>query len=76
MGLRIVCTGLGLLLAATLQADTLFRAASIVDGSGAQPYTADLRVRGTRIAAIGALQPATTDTIIDAQGLVLAPGFI
>ena len=34
MGLRIVCTGLGLLLAATLQADTLFRAASIVDGSG------------------------------------------
>ncbi len=76
MGLRIVCTGLGLLLAAPLQADTLFRAASIVDGSGAQPYTADLRVRGTRIAAIGALQPATTDTIIDAQGLVLAPGFI
>jgi len=55
--------------------DTVFRAASIVDGTGRPAYTADLAVAGGRIAAIGpALGPARET--IDADGLTLMPGII
>ena len=55
--------------------DTVFRAASIVDGTGRPAYTADLAVADGRIAAIGpALGPARET--IDADGLTLMPGII
>ncbi|MCD6009169.1 N-acyl-D-amino-acid deacylase family protein [Halomonas sp. IOP_31] len=56
--------------------DTLFRGAWIVDGTGAEPFRADLAVRGERIVAVGALGEATADSVIDAHGRYLAPGFI
>jgi N-acyl-D-amino-acid deacylase len=36
----------------------------------------NVRITGDRIAAIGALTPEVGERVVDAQGLVLAPGFI
>ncbi|MDB1086959.1 D-aminoacylase [Streptomyces sp. ACA25] len=57
--------------------DTVFRGATVIDGSGAPAYTADVGVSGPRIAAItaGGRRLGGRD-VIDAAGLVLAPGFI
>jgi N-acyl-D-amino-acid deacylase len=50
--------------------------AQLADGTGAPLREAALRIRGNRIINIGKLSPAPGDRVIDAQGLVLAPGFI
>ena len=55
----------------------LIKNATIVDGTGAKAFEADIRVVGERITEIGdALEPAENDQLIDATGLVVAPGFI
>ena len=54
--------------------DIVFRGATVADGTGAPTYAADVAVRGGRISAIGGSPGATR--VIDATGLVLAPGFI
>jgi N-acyl-D-amino-acid deacylase len=54
--------------------DLLFRDATVVDGTGAPGYRADVGVRAGRIAEIGSGQSG--GRVIDAAGLVLAPGFI
>ncbi len=50
--------------------------AVVIDGTGAPRRPAAVRVRGDRIAEVGALSPAAGETVVDAKGLVLAPGFI
>jgi N-acyl-D-aspartate/D-glutamate deacylase len=55
--------------------DILIRGGTIVDGSGAEAFIADLGLRDGRIVAIGAIdEPAHRE--IDAGGLVVAPGFV
>jgi dihydroorotase/N-acyl-D-amino-acid deacylase len=56
--------------------DILIRDGRIVDGSGNPWYQADVGINGDRIVRIGALDDAIADTVIDASGLVVAPGFI
>jgi len=56
--------------------DLLIRNGRIVDGSGRAGYLADVAIKDDRIAAIGKLSEATATRVIDAQGLVVAPGFI
>lgn len=56
--------------------DLLIRGATVVDGSGAPGYAADVGVRGDRIAQLGALAHARADLEINATGKVAAPGFI
>ncbi|MFK0167207.1 amidohydrolase family protein [Streptomyces sp. NPDC090306] len=63
-------------------ADLVIRDADVVDGSGAPSYRADVAVRGGRIVAIvkeaaaaGCQRPSGRRTL-DAEGLVLSPGFI
>src|SRR5262249_4948521 len=56
--------------------DLLITHARIVDGSGNPWYSGDIAVQGDRIAAIGRLEGATARRVIDASGLVVAPGFI
>ena len=63
-------------LAAQTQFDTLIRGGTVIDGSGAEGRAADVGVRDGRIAAIGDLSDATAGRVIDAAGLVVAPGFI
>jgi len=58
------------------RASTLITNASVIDGSGSPARRASVRVEGERIAAIGNLQPRAGETVIDAHGLTLAPGFI
>lgn len=55
---------------------TLIVNARIVDGSGKAPYSGSVRIRGQRIAEVGDLKPAEGETVVDAGGLALAPGFI
>jgi N-acyl-D-amino-acid deacylase len=68
----------GMLLSSTQtpQYDLLIRNGRIVDGSGRAVYAGDVAVKGDRIAAIGNLAQANAARTIDAQGLVVAPGFI
>ena len=48
----------------------------IIDGSGSPWYSGDIGIRGGRIAAIGNLSADARARTIDAQGKVVAPGFI
>jgi N-acyl-D-amino-acid deacylase len=50
--------------------------ARIADGTGKPLRQANVRIAGDRITKIGNFQPEKGEQIIDAKGLVLAPGFI
>jgi N-acyl-D-amino-acid deacylase len=58
--------------------DLLIRNASVVDGTGAAAYSANVLVKGDAIAAIDTEMraDATAARVIDANGRTLAPGFI
>ena len=58
--------------------DLLIRNASVVDGTGASAYRANVFVKGDTIAAIDTQMraDATAARVIDAAGRTLAPGFI
>ena len=56
--------------------DILIKGGVVVDGTGAPWYRADIGVRQGRIVAIGRLKDAKAAQIIDADGLIVAPGFI
>jgi N-acyl-D-aspartate/D-glutamate deacylase len=55
--------------------DLLIRNGTIVDGSGAARYEGDVAVQGGRIVEIGRVS-AAAERVIDADGLVVAPGFV
>jgi len=48
----------------------------IIDGAGSPWYSGDIGIRAGKIAAIGNLADAARSRTIDAQGKVVAPGFI
>src|SRR6266567_3599805 len=54
----------------------LFRGATVVDGSGNPGYQAGVALAGDRIAEVGPRIAGKAAKVIDAEGLVLAPGFI
>jgi N-acyl-D-amino-acid deacylase len=56
--------------------DVIIRNGHIVDGAGGPWYSADIGIRGDRIAAIGKLSEAQAAKVIDASGRVVSPGFI
>jgi N-acyl-D-aspartate/D-glutamate deacylase len=56
--------------------DLLIEGATVVDGGGGEPYTADVAVAQGRIAEIGRLRGAAAQERIDAAGAWLTPGFI
>lgn len=63
---------------ATLRADCdlLIRNGTLYDGSGGQPFTGDIAVRGDQITAVGNVTGVTARHTVDARGLAVAPGFI
>ncbi len=77
---KILC--LALLLAPALHTaqtptyDLLIRGGRIVDGAGNAWFRGDVALRGDTIAAIGKLDGATARRVIEANGQVIAPGFI
>lgn len=56
--------------------DVVIRNGHVIDGTGSPWYSGDIGIRNGRIAQIGSLANATARQTIDAQGLVVAPGFI
>ena len=56
--------------------DVIIRNGTIYDGTGAEPRQADVAIRGDRIASVGDFKSAKANTVIDAKGLAVAPGFI
>jgi dihydroorotase/N-acyl-D-amino-acid deacylase len=56
--------------------DVIIRNGHIIDGTGNPWFSGDLGIRDGRIAAIGPLGSARAARVIDARGLVVAPGFI
>ncbi|MDA9581329.1 amidohydrolase family protein, partial [Luminiphilus sp.] len=57
-------------------ADTLIVNALLLDGTGSPSQQGSVRIVGDQIIDVGALTPRATDTVVDAGGLVLSPGFI
>src|SRR5260370_10780615 len=56
--------------------DFIISGANIVDGTGAPWVAGDIAISGDRIVAIGDLSKASARKRLDAQGLVVSPGFI
>ncbi len=56
--------------------DTIIRGGRIVDGTGSPWYSGDVGIREGKIAAIGKLDAARANRVIDAHGRIVAPGFI
>ena len=56
--------------------DILITGGTVIDGSGAAGRRADVAIAGDRIRAVEPLPAAPAARVIDASGLVVAPGFI
>lgn len=56
--------------------DLIIKQALIYDGTGAEPYVADVAVENDKISKIGALNNGSARKTIDGKGLSLTPGFI
>ena len=56
--------------------DIIISNGRVIDGSGNPWYEADVAINGERIVRIGDLSSDTGSQVIDANGLIVAPGFI
>lgn len=56
--------------------DVIIRNGIVYDGNGGEPYLADIGINADTIAFIGDLKTAEADSIVDASGKAVAPGFI
>ena len=54
----------------------LIKGGLVVDGTGKEGFLADVLVENDKIVKIGAIEAAADMEVIDATGLVVAPGFI
>lgn len=54
----------------------LIQQVKLIDGTGTASRTADVRVEGNRIAAVGNLKPFPGEKVIKGEGKILSPGFI
>ncbi|WP_217705545.1 N-acyl-D-amino-acid deacylase family protein [Peristeroidobacter soli] len=62
--------------ASMAQSSTLITNARVIDGTGTPAQRVSVRISGEKITAVGDLEPLEKETVVDAKGLVLAPGFI
>lgn len=83
MNRLMLCAGVALaagLLSAAAPApkayDVVIRGGSIYDGTGGAPFTADVAIKGDRIAAIAPHIKGRGKTEVDAHGKAVSPGFI
>ncbi|MQA81314.1 MAG: amidohydrolase family protein [Streptosporangiales bacterium] len=56
--------------------DVLITGGDVVDGTGSARRRADVAVAGDRIVDVGVLTGAQADTVVDATGMVVVPGFV
>src|SRR3989442_11130502 len=62
--------------AATTPRPVLIRGALVVDASGGPARALDVRIVGATVRQMGQLIPSSSDSVVDARGLVLTPGLI
>lgn len=58
------------------QYDIIIRNGRVIDGSGRPAFRADVALKGDRIVRLGNLRGAKANREIDAEGQIVAPGFI
>src|SRR6266404_1925310 len=56
--------------------DVIITGGLVYDGTGGEPQHVDVAIRGDRIVGIGDFAAAHANTIVDANGLAVGPGFI
>jgi N-acyl-D-amino-acid deacylase len=56
--------------------DVVIRGGRVLDGSGGPEQRLDVGILGDTITALGKIDPEQARSVIDARGLVVAPGFI
>jgi N-acyl-D-amino-acid deacylase len=56
--------------------DLVIRNGTVIDGSGLPRYAADVGVKGGKITTIGRIRGESARDVIDAEGHVVAPGFV
>lgn len=54
----------------------LITGGTVVDGTGSQRRVADVRIVADQIKEVGKLKPVSGERVIDARGLIVAPGFV
>jgi N-acyl-D-amino-acid deacylase len=74
--LVVACLSLLLFVPVYAQYDVLVRNGRVIDGSGNPWFVADVGIRDGRIVAIGRLDTTQCRRILDARGMIVAPGFI
>ena len=62
--------------ASTHSYDVVIRNGQVIDGTGSPARSADVAITDGRIVAVGKLDHAAAKQVIDAHGMVVAPGFI
>lgn len=55
---------------------TIIKGGTIVDGTRVPRYKADIGIKNGKIAQIGRLNASDATQVLDATGLIVAPGFI
>ncbi|MCG9900110.1 MAG: D-aminoacylase [Hydrotalea sp.] len=76
---QLIITAVGFLLVLqsfSQQADMIIKNGRIIDGSGNSWYRGDLAILNGKITAIGRLESWKAEKVIDANNLIIAPGFI
>ena len=56
--------------------DIIIRGGTIVDGTRTPRYVSDIAIAGGKIARIGGLRGGCAARVLDASGLIVAPGFV
>lgn len=68
--------GFGVQAASVPSYDIVIRSGHVIDGTGSPWYAADIAIKDGRIVAVGRLGKVDAKQVIDAHGMVVAPGFI
>jgi N-acyl-D-amino-acid deacylase len=71
-----IAVSLGAAGPASAQQSTLIHAATVIDGTGTPRRRADVRLKDGRVVEVGSLSRRPREAVLEANGLVLAPGFI
>ena len=58
------------------QFDTIIKNGTVIDGTRVPRYRADIGIKNGKIAQIGRLNSSDAKKVVDANGLIVAPGFI
>ena len=58
------------------QYDRVIRNGTIIDGTGLPRFNGDLAIKNGRVAKIGKIDASEAAEVLDADGMIVAPGFV